>query len=143
MHNVGFRVLRINFFGKSPFLLLCSTGLIEGSYRTEVSASFKLSGVYIEPLIRLWWMMLARRIFLDFRNLGFWGLSVTLPPPYHMRTSFSKPRLRRDFQPSASVTRASSVIEGYLRCSPFHVSTSFPRRQTTASEMCLQVMPYR
>jgi hypothetical protein len=44
---------------------------MEGSYRTEASASFKLSEVYIGPLIRLWCMMLARRTFLDFRNLGF------------------------------------------------------------------------
>jgi len=45
--------------------------LIEGSYGTEVSASFKLSGVYIGPLIRLSWIILAGRTFLEFRNLGF------------------------------------------------------------------------
>jgi len=32
---------------------------IEWSYRTEVSTSSELSGVYIGPLIRLWWMIVV------------------------------------------------------------------------------------
>ena len=49
--------------------------LTEGTYRTEISASFKLSGVYTAPLVRLWWMIVACDDF------EFWvlALSVTLP----------------------------------------------------------------
>ena len=45
--------------------------LTEGTYRTEVSASFELSGVYIAPLVRLWWMIVVCDDFLDFRNMSF------------------------------------------------------------------------
>jgi hypothetical protein len=33
--------------------------LTEGTYRTEVNASFKLSGVYIAPSVRLWWIIVV------------------------------------------------------------------------------------
>lgn len=41
--------------------------LTEGAYRTEVSASFKLSGVYTASSVRLWWMIVVCDDFHDFR----------------------------------------------------------------------------
>ena len=67
---------------KNPFCYSTPTVSMEGSYRTETSASSKLSETYIGPLIRLWWMMLARRNFSRFRNLGFGSFChSTLPYP--------------------------------------------------------------
>jgi hypothetical protein len=54
--------------------------LIEGTYRTEVSASFELSGVYTAPLVRLWWMIVIRDDFVDFRILGFGPFCHSTPP---------------------------------------------------------------
>jgi hypothetical protein len=54
--------------------------LTEGTYRTEVSASFELSGVYTAPLVKLWWMIVVRDDFLDFRILGFGPFCHSTPP---------------------------------------------------------------
>jgi hypothetical protein len=51
--------------------------LAGGTYRTEVSASFKLSGVYTASLVRLWWMIVFCDDFLDFR-ISALGLFVTV-----------------------------------------------------------------
>ena len=57
--------------------------LTEGTYRTEVSASFEISGVCTAPLVMLWWIIVVCDDFLDFRILGFgpqYGcLLVSLP----------------------------------------------------------------
>ena len=65
---------------KNPFCYSTPTVSMEGSYRTEASASSKLSETYIGPLIRLWWMRLARRNFSGFRNLGFGSFCHSTPP---------------------------------------------------------------
>src|SRR5271155_6208021 len=62
--------------------------LTEGTYRTEVSASFKLSGVYIAPLVSLWWTIVVCEAFLDFRNLGI-GTFFIYTPPYAVHFSSS------------------------------------------------------
>jgi hypothetical protein len=80
----GGRVARNRIIEKKkpplPFLLFYPTASMEGSYRTEASASFKLSEIYIGPLIRLWWMMLARGTILDFQNLDFGPFCHSTPP---------------------------------------------------------------
>jgi hypothetical protein len=68
--------------------------LTEGIYRSEVSASFELSGVYTAPLVRLWWMIVVCDDSLDFRIFGFGPFCHSTPPyPGHQVDGLGKMRL--------------------------------------------------
>jgi hypothetical protein len=66
--------------------------LTEGAYRTEVSASFKLSGVYTASLVRLWWMIVVCDDFLDFQ----FRLWAAVGDPDSRATAMRPPILRVD-----------------------------------------------
>jgi hypothetical protein len=87
--------------------------LTEETYRTEISASFKLSGVYTAPLVRLWWMIVVCDDFLIFESWVL-GLSVTLPH----RTLSLVAYLRIPLPRYMTLLALASAIAWVLSCKP-------------------------